>query len=67
MISQARKLRECTGVALIGGAAEQRAVWRLRESGLGAGAVVRGHPRTWPGAEDCAVPPARLGAIPAAA
>ena len=62
MIAQARKLRECTGVALIGGAAEQQAVWRLRESGLGAGAVVGGGPRTWPGAEDAAVPPAKLGA-----
>ena len=40
---------------------DQLAVWRLRESGLGAGAFVRGQPRTWPGAEDCAVPPARLG------
>ena len=41
--------------------AEQRAVWGLRESGLGAGALIPGHPRTWPGAEDTAVPPARLG------
>jgi len=62
LISQARKLRECTGVAQIGGLAEQQAVWRLRESGLGAGAVVGGGPRTWPGAEDAAVPPAKLGA-----
>ena len=42
-------------------AVEQRAVWSLRESGLGAGALIPGHPRTWPGAEDTAVPPARLG------
>ena len=40
---------------------EQRAVWSLRESGLGAGALIPGHPRTWPGAEDIAVPPANLG------
>ncbi len=62
MLAQARKVRECTGVALIGGIAEQQAVWRLRESGLGAGAVIGGGPRTWPGAEDASVPPAKLGA-----
>ncbi len=40
---------------------EQKAVWELRESGLGASAVIAGRPRTWPGAEDVAVAPARLG------
>jgi len=40
---------------------DQRAVWDLRESGLGASAVIAGRPRTWPGAEDVAVAPARLG------
>ena len=42
---------------------EQTAVWRLRESGLGSGAYFPGSPRTWPGAEDLAVPPAKLGAF----
>jgi len=40
---------------------EQRAVWELRESGLGASAVIAGRPRTWPGAEDTAVAPEKLG------
>jgi len=40
---------------------EQRAVWELRESGLGASAVIAGKPRTWPGAEDTAVAPDKLG------
>ena len=40
---------------------EQKAVWELRESGLGASAVIAGRPRTWPGAEDVAVAPAKLG------
>ena len=53
--------RACAGVAPLFAASEQRAVWSLRESGLGAGALIPGHPRTWPGAEDTAVPPARLG------
>ena len=61
LTTQARRVRACTGVAPLFAASEQRAVWSLRESGLGAGALIPGHPRTWPGAEDTAVPPARLG------
>ncbi|HVA40332.1 MAG TPA: FAD-linked oxidase C-terminal domain-containing protein, partial [Candidatus Binataceae bacterium] len=61
LTAQARRVRACTGVAPLFDAVEQRAVWSLRESGLGAGALMPGHPRTWPGAEDTAVPPARLG------
>jgi FAD/FMN-containing dehydrogenase/Fe-S oxidoreductase len=61
LTTQARRERACAGVAPLFAAAEQRAVWSLRESGLGAGALIPGHPRTWPGAEDTAVPPARLG------
>ncbi|HTT74490.1 MAG TPA: FAD-binding oxidoreductase, partial [Candidatus Binataceae bacterium] len=51
----------CVGRTVLLDRAEQRAVWGLRESGLGASALIPGNPRTWPGAEDCAVPPARLG------
>ncbi len=61
LTTEARRVRACAGVAPLFAAAEQRAVWSLRESGLGAGALIPGHPRTWPGAEDTAVPPARLG------
>ncbi len=61
LTTQARRVRACSGVAPLFAASEQRAVWSLRESGLGAGALIAGHPRTWPGAEDTAVPPARLG------
>jgi FAD/FMN-containing dehydrogenase/Fe-S oxidoreductase len=61
LAAQARRVRDCVGVAPLHDAAEQRGVWGLRESGLGAGALIPGHPRTWPGAEDTAVPPARLG------
>ncbi|HEY1849575.1 MAG TPA: FAD-linked oxidase C-terminal domain-containing protein [Candidatus Binataceae bacterium] len=59
--AQAERIAACSGVAMLIDPEDQLAVWRLRESGLGAGAFVRGQPRTWPGAEDCAVPPARLG------
>jgi FAD/FMN-containing dehydrogenase/Fe-S oxidoreductase len=51
----------CVGNAVLLDRADQLAVWGLRESGLGASALIPGNPRTWPGAEDCAVPPARLG------
>jgi len=59
--AQAAGIAACSGAAMLIDPDDQLAVWRLRESGLGAGAFVRGQPRTWPGAEDCAVPPARLG------
>ena len=41
--------------------AEQAAMWNLRESAVGATAVVPGKPATYPGWEDSAVPPERLG------
>jgi FAD/FMN-containing dehydrogenase/Fe-S oxidoreductase len=59
--SAAERVAACSGATILHDAQEQRAVWGIRESGLGAGALIPGHPRTWPGAEDCAVPPARLG------
>jgi Fe-S oxidoreductase len=58
---EAERVRACTGVTILLDTADQRAVWGIRESGLGAGALLPGQSRTWPGAEDCAVPPARLG------
>lgn len=61
LADEARRVRACSGVAPLHDSADQRAVWSLRESGLGAGALMPGNPRTWPGAEDTAVPPARLG------
>ncbi len=36
-------------------------IWAVRESGLGATAFVPGEPDTWPGWEDSAVPPEKLG------
>ena len=58
---QAERIAACSDAAILIDPNDQIAVWRLRESGLGAGAFVHGQPRTWPGAEDCAVPPKRLG------
>ncbi len=63
VIAQARERRECTGTAYLADAREQAAVWQIRESGLGSSAFIPGRPRSWPGAEDSAVPPANLGAF----
>lgn len=40
---------------------QEQQVWDLRESGLGATAHVPGEASTWPGWEDAAVPPDRVG------
>ncbi|MGA9721884.1 MAG: FAD-linked oxidase C-terminal domain-containing protein, partial [Candidatus Binatus sp.] len=61
VIANARQLRECTGAAYLADPREQAAVWQIRESGLGSSAFIPGRPRSWPGAEDSAVPPVRLG------
>jgi Fe-S oxidoreductase len=40
---------------------EQQRIWEAREASLGATAFVRGKPAHWPGWEDSAVPPDKLG------
>ena len=40
---------------------EMEHIWEVRESGLGATAFVPGEPDTWPGWEDSAVAPEKLG------
>jgi len=40
---------------------EEEKIWKIRESGLGATAFVPGEPDGWPGWEDSAVPPDRIG------
>jgi FAD/FMN-containing dehydrogenase/Fe-S oxidoreductase len=40
----------------------EKMIWKVREGGLGSTAWVPGHPDTWPGWEDSAVPPAKVGA-----
>ncbi|MFJ5777577.1 FAD-binding and (Fe-S)-binding domain-containing protein [Streptomyces sp. NPDC093094] len=43
-------------------AAGQRALWRIREDAAGTSTRMPDGSEAWPGWEDCAVPPARLGA-----
>lgn len=40
---------------------EEKQIWEIRESGLGATALVPGADLTWEGWEDAAVPPEKLG------
>ncbi|MGI5482192.1 FAD-binding and (Fe-S)-binding domain-containing protein [Streptomyces lavendofoliae] len=42
--------------------AARRALWRVREDAAGTATRTAGGAEAWPGWEDCAVPPARLGA-----
>lgn len=42
-------------------AAKQKRMWGVREAGLGATAFVPGEPLTWPGWEDSAVAPEKVG------
>ena len=51
-----------TDHTLVTGAAEQRALWRVREDASGTATRMPDGSEAWPGWEDCAVPPARLGA-----
>jgi FAD/FMN-containing dehydrogenase/Fe-S oxidoreductase len=63
VLAEALRLSECAGAVYIADARDQAAVWQIRESGLGSSAFIPGRPRSWPGAEDSAVPPANLGAF----
>ena len=48
-------------VRLFDDKAQTEAVWKVRESGLGATAFIPGKPDAWPGWEDSAVPPDKVG------
>src|ERR671931_1581394 len=60
MQSVQRSDRECTGLRLLTDAAEQKAIWEIREAGVAASRVP-GVEESWPSWEDAAVPPERLG------
>ena len=40
---------------------DEEHIWKVRESGLGATSFIPGQPDNWPGWEDSAVPPDRVG------
>ncbi|MFI6639497.1 FAD-binding and (Fe-S)-binding domain-containing protein [Streptomyces sp. NPDC050504] len=47
--------------AVVADPAGQRALWRIREDAAGTATRMADGTEAWPGWEDCAVPPARLG------
>jgi FAD/FMN-containing dehydrogenase/Fe-S oxidoreductase len=51
-----------TGRAVLTDPLQQRALWRIREDASGLATRRPDGGEAWPGWEDCAVPPARLGA-----
>lgn len=65
---RARRLRNacgglgrCIGTSLITDPSRQRALWRIREDGAGLATRLPDGSEAWPGLEDAAVPPERLG------
>ncbi len=60
-MSALRKSRQPPHMCLYTDIEDQSRVWEIRESGLGATAHVPGKKDTWPGWEDSAVPPERVG------
>jgi FAD/FMN-containing dehydrogenase/Fe-S oxidoreductase len=65
VIERARRLEAAMGgdadVRVLTDPGDQQKIWEVRESGLGATAQVPGGPDAWPGWEDSAVAPERLG------
>ncbi len=61
MMDALRKQPNAPTMKLYDKPAEEERIWEVRESSLGATAWVPGEPATWPGWEDSAVPPDRVG------
>jgi len=56
-----RKRKDAPSMKYFDKPKEEEKVWEIRESGLGSTAFVPGLPLAWPGWEDSAVPPDRVG------
>ncbi|MFB6778889.1 FAD-binding and (Fe-S)-binding domain-containing protein [Streptomyces sp. NPDC056352] len=52
---------DAVDAAVVTDPAGQRALWRIREDASGTATRMQDGSEAWPGWEDCAVPPARLG------
>ncbi|MGA9326940.1 MAG: FAD-binding and (Fe-S)-binding domain-containing protein [Salegentibacter sp.] len=61
MMTALKKKSDAPNMKLFDNPEEEEKVWQIRESGLGATAFVQGLPDMWPGWEDSAVPPAKVG------
>ncbi|ACH37320.1 FAD-dependent oxidase [Citrifermentans bemidjiense Bem] len=56
-----KKLKDPPSMKLFIDEKEEKRIWEVRESGLGATANVPGFPLSWPGWEDAAVAPDKIG------
>ncbi|HJT17845.1 MAG TPA: FAD-binding and (Fe-S)-binding domain-containing protein, partial [Thermoanaerobaculia bacterium] len=61
MMDALKKSQLCPSMRRYDDKKEEKRIWKIRESGLGATAFVPGKPRTWEGWEDSAVDPKHLG------
>jgi FAD/FMN-containing dehydrogenase/Fe-S oxidoreductase len=61
LMEQLRRASHPPAMKLFDDPAEEARIWKVREGGLGSTAWVPGHPDTWEGWEDSAVPPANIG------
>jgi Fe-S oxidoreductase len=55
-----KALHETPSMKLFDNPAQEEMLWKVREGGLGSTAWVPGHPDSWPGWEDSAVPPDKI-------
>ncbi len=56
-----KKEKDAPSMKLFDDAHEEHMLWKVREGGLGSTAWVPGHPDSWPGWEDSAVAPDKVG------
>lgn len=61
MMESLRQQPDAPNIRLYEDKRQEKLVWEIRESGLGATAFVPGEPLAWEGWEDSAVDPARIG------
>ena len=61
LMSRLKKDQNAPTMALLDDPQAEYKIWQVRESGLGATANVPGMRNTWPGWEDSAVPPDKVG------
>jgi FAD/FMN-containing dehydrogenase/Fe-S oxidoreductase len=61
LMDQLGRGRNPPAMKLFDDPADEQRIWKVREGGLGSTAWVPGHPDTWEGWEDSAVPPERIG------
>ncbi|HVW96164.1 MAG TPA: FAD-binding and (Fe-S)-binding domain-containing protein [Mucilaginibacter sp.] len=61
LMAELKKEADAPSMSLFDDPEQERKLWEVRESGLGATAFVPGMKDTWPGWEDSAVPPESIG------